>query len=428
MHKLLTRQLRSARRADTGFDTEALIAAVERSYDEFDRERRLNDRLVKLMEEDLDAANEKVKRLGELRLSEALESTPVAVLLISAAMVLQNINPAMLAICAPFGVSPRRGDAFSDILGKIAPARDASEMIARLFGGEDIELHISCSWYLLRARAMTDGSYAISFSDITALKDRETALATARDAAESANKLKSKFLATMSHELRTPLNAIFGFSEVIHALGLGDDKQAWARYRDYAEAINTSGQHLLSLICEVLDLSKIESGSYRLRHEALDLQQVIRNSLSLVRLQADRGKVHILPVKTSGDLCIEADHRAVKQILVNLLSNAVKFTPELGEVEIVATELDGDIAFSVRDTGIGIPQEQLQNVFEPFHQGDAQVARRFEGTGLGLSITLGLVRMHGGELTVESEPNVGTTVSVRLPRRAPSQTLAKRVA
>ena len=420
MHKLLSRQLRSTRRADGSLDAEALIAAVERSYDEFDRERRLNDRLVKLMEEDLDAANEKVKRLGELRLSETLESTPVAVLLISAKCVLQNINLAMLAICAPFGFSPRRGDAFAEILRKIAPEGDAGGIIQRLFGGEDIELRISRNWYLSRARAMTDGSFAVSFSDITALKDREGVLATARDAAESANRLKSKFLATMSHELRTPLNAILGFSEVIHARGLGDGKEAWARYVDYAEAINSSGQHLLSLICEVLDLSKIESGSYRLRVETLDLSQIIRESLSLVRIQADRAKVRILPVKTSGDLSLDADYRAVKQILVNLLSNAVKFTPEHGEVEIAASEEGGNIAFSVRDTGIGIPPEQLQNVFEPFHQGDAQIARRFEGTGLGLSITLGLVRMHGGELTVESEPNVGTTVNVSLPRRAAS--------
>ncbi len=418
MHKLLSRQLRSARRADGSLDADALIAAVERSYDEFDRERRLNDRLVKLMEEDLDAANQKVKRLGELRLSETLESTPNAVLLISAKRVLQNINPAMLAICAPFGLSPRRGDRFSDILGQIAPGNDADAMIERLLGGEDIELRINYGWYLSRSRAMTDGSYAISFADITALKDRETALATARDAAESANRLKSKFLATMSHELRTPLNAILGFSEVIHARGLGDGKEAWARYGEYAEAINSSGQHLLSLICEVLDLSKIESGSYRLRVEPLDLSHIIRKSLSLVRLQADRAQVRILPVKTSGDLSLEADHRAVKQILVNLLSNAVKFTPEHGEVEVAAAEEGGNIAFSVRDTGIGIPPEQLQNVFEPFHQGDAQIARRFEGTGLGLSITLGLVRMHGGELAVESEPNVGTTVNVSLPRRA----------
>jgi len=136
----------------------------------------------------------------------------------------------------------------------------------------------------------------------------------------------------------------------------------------------------------------------------------------LVRPQAERGQVQLLPLRLEGDPIVEADGRALKQVLVNLLSNAVKFTPKGGEVEVIVRSGDEDMQLCVRDTGIGIPEEHKKNVFEPFHQGDARIARRYEGTGLGLSIVRGIVEMHGGTVWLESQPNIGTDVFIRLPR------------
>ena len=272
-------------------------------------------------------------------------------------------------------------------------------------------------WFLGAAHALSDGSRAVAFSEITALKEREATLALARDAAESANKLKSQFLAVMSHELRTPLNAILGFSEVVRDRVLGHDANAWERYCEYAGSIHDSGQHLLALISEILDLSKIESGSYTIHPEPLDLGHMIRATLALVKPQAERGDVRLLPVVQDGNLRIEADHRAMKQVILNLLSNAVKFTPPGGEVSVTAMAGEDCVTVSVRDTGIGIEPEHMKVVFEAFHQGNANVSRRYEGTGLGLSITRGLVEMHGGTIALESQQGSGTIATVRLPRR-----------
>jgi cell cycle sensor histidine kinase DivJ len=170
-----------------------------------------------------------------------------------------------------------------------------------------------------------------------------------------------------------------------------------------------------------LDLSKIDSGAYRLTFEPCDMVALVADSLLLVRPQAERGQVKLLPLRLDGDPVIEADSRALKQVLVNLLSNAVKFTPKGGEVEVYCRILGDDIEFSVRDTGIGIAEEHKRNVFEPFHQGDARIARRYEGTGLGLAIVRGIVQMHNGTVWLESEPNKGTQVFIRLPRGAQAQ-------
>ena len=193
------------------------------------------------------------------------------------------------------------GDRFADILAALASSADAGQM-ADMLSGRAIELDIGGRWYLGAARRLSDGSYALALPDITALKEREAALALARDAAESANKLKSKFLATMSHELRTPLNAILGFSEMIRDCVLGNDAPTWRRYSDYAGSIHASGAHLLLLISDVLDLSKIESGSYRLHVERFDLAGLMHDCLVLIEPQALRGQVTVLPMQTRGDM------------------------------------------------------------------------------------------------------------------------------
>jgi PAS domain S-box-containing protein len=267
-----------------------------------------------------------------------------------------------------------------------------------------------------RARQEGELVYGIA-RDVTERLAIEAEMAEAKAAVEAASKAKSEFLANMSHELRTPLNAILGFSEVIRDQVLGDTPSAWMKYKEYAGSIYASGTHLLSLISEVLDLSKIESGGYQLYVEQFDMQAVIRDSLTLVRPQAERAKVSILPVDVKGDVTVDADMRAIKQVIVNLLANAVKFTPGGGEIEVRCYEENDIVHVRVRDSGIGIAEELLESVFEAFHQGDAKLARQYDGTGLGLSVCRRLVEMHGGRIRLESMPNVGTTAFFHLPKR-----------
>jgi two-component system cell cycle sensor histidine kinase PleC len=233
--------------------------------------------------------------------------------------------------------------------------------------------------------------------------------------AEGANRSKSEFLANMSHELRTPLNAINGFSEMMttEMFGpLGD-----RRYKEYAKDILSSGQHLLALINDILDMSKIEAGKMSLRHEPLDLQDVVDDTLRLIRGRAEEAGL-VLAVDVPGSLpTVEADYRALKQVLLNLMSNAVKFTPRGGQVSISAEAVDGGrkIMISVADTGIGIEKDDLARLARPFEQVESQHAKTTQGTGLGLALTKSLVEMHGGAFVMESQPGVGTTVRVLLP-------------
>jgi signal transduction histidine kinase len=416
VHKLVAYQLRSAARPDGSIDVEALTALMRRTYDEFDRERRLTDRAAKLMEEELHEANGRVKRLAEQRLADTLDSMPSPMAMLSASHRIQSVNAAMTSLSAVMFRPAQPGETFLELLSGLAPETDAAGAMNDMLSGNPVELALGGRWYLASAHRFTDGGFAVSFSDVTVMKERETVLAMARDAAESANRLKSQFLATMSHELRTPLNAILGFSEMIFSRVLGDDAEAWVRYADYARSIHDSGDHLRLLISEVLDLSKIDSGAYSLTIEACSISQLVADSLVLVRPQAERGQVRLLPLRLEGDPMVEADGRALKQVLVNLLSNAVKFTPKGGEVEVIVKSQGEETQVCVRDTGIGIAAEHKKDVFEPFHQGDARIARRYEGTGLGLSIVRGIVEMHGGTVWLESEPNVGTEVFFRLPR------------
>jgi len=267
-----------------------------------------------------------------------------------------------------------------------------------------------------RARQEGDLVYGIA-RDVTERLAIEAEMVEAKAAVEAASRAKSEFLANMSHELRTPLNAILGFSEIIRDSVLDDTPSAWAKYREYAGSIYSSGTHLLSLISEVLDLSKIESGGYQLHIDRFDLQMIIQDSLMLVSPQAERAKVSILPVDVEGDVTVDADMRAIKQVIVNLLANAVKFTPGGGEIKVRCREEDGAVHVKVQDSGIGIAAELQESVFEAFHQGDAKVARQFGGTGLGLSVCRRLVEMHGGRIWLESKQNTGTTVFFHLPKR-----------
>ncbi len=244
---------------------------------------------------------------------------------------------------------------------------------------------------------------------------RETELQAAKTAAEMASRTKNEFLANMSHELRTPLNAIIGFSEMIKMQTLGPIGDP--RYLSYINDINSSGNHLLSVINDVLDISKVEAGKLELYEAELDLVDTIDESLTLVRDRAKGGGITLMSQIDGALPAVRVDARKIKQVLVNLLSNAVKFTPAGGKVSITATvHASLGVIFKITDTGIGIPPEKIGKALEPFGQVEASLSRRYEGTGLGLPLANAFVELHGGTLRVQSEVGVGTEVSFNLPR------------
>ncbi len=301
-------------------------------------------------------------------------------------------------------------------------------------------------WVQISERPTAEGGLVVSAADITVLKTQEEARRLKEEElrravanlersqeqlselarkyevekirAEGASQAKSEFLANMSHELRTPLNAINGFSEIMAGEmygALGDP-----RYREYARDILNSGQHLLALINDILDMSKIEAGKMSLRVEPVSLEEIAEDALRLVRGRADSaGLALVLDFPALPD--VEADYRAIKQVLLNLLSNAIKFTPRGGRVTVSAEVLDASrgegVRMSVQDTGIGIAPTDLARLARPFEQVESQTAKTSQGTGLGLALSKAFVELHGGVLDLESAPGQGTTASVVLPIR-----------
>ncbi|MDP1682453.1 MAG: sensor histidine kinase [Burkholderiales bacterium] len=231
---------------------------------------------------------------------------------------------------------------------------------------------------------------------------------------ENANRHKSEFLANMSHELRTPLNAIIGFSEVLHERMFGD---ANAKQMEYFQDIHSSGKHLLSLINDILDLSKIEAGHMELDLSQFDLALALENVLTLIKERAGK---HGIALELDVDRRLNSfvgDERKFKQILLNLLSNAVKFTPEGGRISVKAVPVDGTVEISVADTGVGIAPEDQETIFEEFRQVGTDYAQKREGTGLGLTLTKKFIELHGGRIRVRSEIGKGSTFTFTLPER-----------
>ena len=246
--------------------------------------------------------------------------------------------------------------------------------------------------------------------DATDERDRAAALEHARSDAERLAAGKAAFLANMSHELRTPLNAIMGFSDIMRSRMFGPLPD---KYAEYGALIHESGAHLLDLINDVLDMSKIEAARYQLTREVFDGREAVSAALRLMRVQADGAGIQLRGVLPPHPLPIDADRRALKQIVLNLVSNALKFTPKGGSVTVTAHGYDGVFELVVADTGMGISQADLEKLGRPYEQGDA--GRRTQGTGLGLSLVRAFAELHGGDMGLESTLGEGATVSVRLP-------------
>lgn len=250
-------------------------------------------------------------------------------------------------------------------------------------------------------------------ADISRRKAMAQELLKSKEAAEYANRSKTDFLANMSHELRTPLNAIIGFSEVIKGQMFG---QVGSRYADYARDIHDSGQHLLEIINDILDLSKLEAGKLELHESNVSLSSIADQCLLLVKGRAKEGSVHLHVDIPQALPEIVADRRAVKQVLLNLLSNAVKFTPTGGTVTLRAHLNDSfGLDVAVSDTGIGMTDSDIRVALSPFGQIDSSLARKHQGTGLGLPLCKSLLEMHGASLLIASRPNAGTTITARFP-------------
>lgn len=256
-------------------------------------------------------------------------------------------------------------------------------------------------------------SYVYSFRDISLRRQAEQAREEARQQAEAANRAKTEFLANMSHELRTPLNAIIGFSELMRTEALGP--LGSPQYLEYMNDINGSGQHLIQIINDILDMSKIEAGELSPTEEVFDFVRAAETSLRLVADRAQKGEISLVNTVPADIPLICGDERMIKQILLNLLSNAVKFTPEGGMVELSAENNSLGLSFSVADTGCGIPPDKMEIILEPFGQADMTLQRNYEGTGLGLPLVKAMVELHGGELELFSREGKGTTATVRLP-------------
>ncbi len=307
------------------------------------------------------------------------------------------------------------------------------------YAGYELEL-LDGRWLRYSERRTADGGLVSVGADITALKSQEAAL---RDndremrrtvdnlrlsqervqelaenyeqekiRAEEANRSKSEFLANMSHELRTPLNAINGFSEIMSGEMFGP--LGHERYKDYVQDILSSGQHLLSLINDILDMSKIEAGKMQLQPEPVDPVELVEQCVRIMRARAEEKDI-ALAVEGARLPSIEADPRAMKQVLLNLMSNAVKFTPEGGKVVVRTFDAADGVVMQVADTGIGIAEEDLPRVGRPFEQIENQHSKVHQGSGLGLALSKSLVEMHGGTLRIDSVLGKGTTVSFTLP-------------
>ncbi len=313
-------------------------------------------------------------------------------------------------------------------------------------------------WLQINERRTQDGGYVSVGNDITNIKRHENKLmdsegrlkatisdlkrsrqtlevqaqqlvelaekhAIEKNRAEAANKAKSDFLANMSHELRTPLNAVIGFSEIMRAEMFG--KLGSLKYHEYCRDIHDSGNFLLGVINDILDMSKIEAGRFTLDYENIQVDNIIAETMRIIHRDADTKEI-VINEEISADLQIEADRRAVKQILLNLLSNAVKFSSKQGNIHVRARIVGNSLRITIEDNGIGISKEDMKKLGRPFEQAQNQLTRNHSGSGLGLAISRSLAEMHGGAIKIRSRLNEGTIVSLQLPLKKASPSALKK--
>jgi two-component system cell cycle sensor histidine kinase PleC len=297
---------------------------------------------------------------------------------------------------------------------RLALARRRERTVAqqRLADGRVVELVY---------QPLPDGGSVATFTDATEREHASHALLAAKETAESANRAKSQFLAKMSHELRTPLNAVLGFSEIIRDLAFGRD--AIDRYAAYAQDIHLSGEHLLWVINDILDMSKIEAGQTKIADDLVDVPEQVGQALAMLAGSARAAQVTLTAELAEPLPQLRADRRSILQVLLNLLSNAIKFSRPGGTVILSAVHTaDGSLEMTVTDSGIGIAPADQARIFEPFFQAGGRARRQIEGTGLGLSICKSIMELHGGSIQIESNLDCGTRVTIRLPAERILQT------
>ena len=357
-----------------------------------------------------------LRRSAENRLADALETSREGVMLVGpdghivmANSTLREFFPAIAERLTP-------GTSFDTALGLIQGqlSSAASEHID-ISGHAELEL-ADGRWLRMTGSTTSEGGSIFFLSDFTAIKEREESLRRATREAEAANASKTRFLANMSHELRTPLNAIIGFSEIISDQLFGSLGNA--RYLDYSRDILRSGRHLLSVINDVLDLSKSESGRLMMESRAVDMRDVLKDCVAMVREQcAAAGHTLVLP-EMEREIPFAGDAAKLRQIFLNLLSNAIKFTERGGTISLGVIEQPDSIAVTVGDTGIGMDPEDIDVAFKPFAQVDNRLERRYEGAGLGLPLTKAFVELHKGSIRIDSARGKGTRITVTFPRPA----------
>jgi signal transduction histidine kinase len=365
------------------------------------------------------------RRSAQNRLVEALENSREAVVLVDAEDRIVIANSRLADFFPTMAPQLASGMSFTEAFHQVEQlagppmaelASGATDAIAGGSPSSERELRLADGrWLRISRSPLQEGGFFLVISDFSDVKEREQRLTEARRQAEAASAAKSTFLANMSHELRTPLNAIIGFSDVMANEVMGELNPS---YVQYAHDIRQSGGHLLDIISSVLDLSKSEAGKLTLTYSTVDLSEIIKASVTMMRDQCSRAKLTLFAVLPPDPIEVQGDPAKLRQVVLNLLSNAAKFTDSGGTITVSAAATEGASVIRVSDNGIGMSTDEIPIALSAFGQIDSRLARRYEGTGLGLPLSKAIVELHGGTITIDSAPGKGTNVTVTLPREA----------